>query len=82
MPTARSGPATDRPSRPGRPRDGRRSRWALGITGLALLVVSVIMMASGAEPLMAQIAHPAQTPTRLTPLRPPAAIRSGRCRCT
>lgn len=71
MHTARSGPATDHPSRPKHPRDGRRSRWLLGISGLALLVVSVIMMASGAEPSIAQTVRPAQAPTRLDRLRLP-----------
>ena len=84
MSTARSGPATDHTSRPGhagqagragrgrRTRgDGRRSRWLLGMSGLALLVVSVIMMASGAEPSIAQTVRPAQAPARLARLRLP-----------
>jgi hypothetical protein len=74
MHTARSGPATDHPSRPEHPRDGRRSRWLLGISGLALLVVSVIMMASGAEPSIAQTVRPAQAPTRLDRLRLPTPV--------
>ena len=81
MHAARSGPATDpisrtdQAGRAGRGRrtrgDGRRSRWLLGISGLALLVVSVIMMASGAGPSIAQTVRPAQAPTRLSPLRLP-----------
>ncbi|HEX4063770.1 MAG TPA: hypothetical protein VHY58_22375, partial [Streptosporangiaceae bacterium] len=76
MHSARPGQAPDHTARPehtGRVSrgGGRRSRWLLGISGLALLVVSVIMMASGAEPSMAQIVRPAQAPTQLARLRLP-----------
>jgi hypothetical protein len=76
MSTVRSGPTAEHTSRTEHARGGRRSRWVLGLTGLALLVVSVIMMASGAEPSIAQTVHPAQAPTRLTRMRlPTPAVR-------
>ena len=86
MPTARPSPATDPTSRPDqgrragrgrRTRGGRRSCWLLGISGLALLVVSVIMMASGAEPSIAQTARPPQAPTRLARLWLPGSPLPG-----
>jgi hypothetical protein len=59
MHTAQSRPAPDRT---------RRSRWMFGVSGLALLVVSVIMMASGAQPSRAQTVRPAQAPAQLRAL--------------
>lgn len=35
-----------------------RSRWVLGITGVVLLVVSIVMMASNAPASKAQTVHP------------------------
>lgn len=59
-------------SAPRRTRHGReRSGWLLALTGLALLVVSVVMMAAGARPLRAQTARPHPAPSRLAPPRLP-----------
>jgi hypothetical protein len=66
MHTAQSRPAPDRT---------RRSRWMFGVSGLALLVVSVIMMASGAPPSRAQTVRPAQAPSMPTMTQAP----EGRC---
>jgi hypothetical protein len=47
------------------PRDSRSSRWVLASTGLALLVMSIVMMAYGAQPSRAQTTRPAEAPARL-----------------
>jgi hypothetical protein len=52
------------PPRP-KPDRTRRSCWMFGVSGLALLVLSVIMMASGAQPSPAQTVRPAQAPAQL-----------------
>jgi hypothetical protein len=49
---------------------GPRSRWSLAIAGVTLLVVSVVMMATGAQPSRAQTARPAAG--HLVSLRLPA----------
>jgi hypothetical protein len=51
------------------PRGRRRRCWPLAVTGLALLVASVIMMAIGAQPSRAQAVRPHLAPSRLAPLR-------------
>jgi hypothetical protein len=67
MRTAQTPPAARQPRR-----DSQPSRWPLAVTGLVLLVVSVVMMATGAQPSRAQIAHPQLAPSRLAQLRLPA----------
>jgi hypothetical protein len=70
MHTAQSSPESGRAK--GASGNGRRSRWVLGVSGVALLVVSVIMMAIGAQPSQAQTVRPAQAPAQLARLRLPA----------
>jgi hypothetical protein len=54
-------------------RQGRQRRcWPLAVSGLALLVASVVMMAAGAQSSRAQTARPHLAPSRLAPLRLPA----------
>ncbi len=62
-----------RPSR----RDSQGSRWLLASTGLALLAVSVVMMAYGAPPSRAQTVRPAEAPARLRLPVPDGRYRVG-----
>jgi uncharacterized membrane protein YdcZ (DUF606 family) len=43
----------------------RWSRWMLGVTGVVLLVVSIVMMASNAPASRAQTVHRGPAPTQL-----------------
>jgi len=58
------------------PRGTQRGRprrcWPLAVTGLALLVASVLMMTAGAQSSRAQTARQHLAPSRLAPLRLPA----------
>ena len=59
-----------------RRKPSNRSRWLLGVTGLVLLVVSIVMMASNAPASRAQTVRPSLTPTQLwhpAPTRPSPA---------
>jgi hypothetical protein len=52
---------------------GRWSRWLLGVTGVVLLVVAIVMMASNAPASRAQTIHPSLAPTPLARLRLPSS---------
>ncbi len=67
MPTALVHPEP-RGTQRGRP----RRCWPLAVTGLALLVASVLMMTAGAQSSRAQAARQHLAPSRLAPLRLPA----------
>lgn len=41
-----------------------RSKWVLGVTGVLLLVVSIVMMVSSAPASKAQTVHPGLAPTQ------------------
>lgn len=73
--------AGSRPASAVSPRTRRgsgHSRWLLAVTGLALLVVSVVMMASSAPPSRAKVIRPSQSPSpaTLAPFMP--TLPSGR----
>jgi Platelet-activating factor acetylhydrolase, isoform II len=59
-------------TKPRRAGGGRRSRWSLAIAGVTLLAVSVVMMATGAQPSRAQTTRPAANAKHLVSLRLPA----------
>jgi hypothetical protein len=71
MHTAQPHPAPGRAPNAGG--SGRRLRWLFAVSGVALLVVSMVMMVIGAQPSRAQTVHP-QAPAQLARLRLPAPI--------
>ena len=53
-------------AQPEQQQERRRSRWVLGVTGVVLLVVSIVMMASNAPASRAQTVHTGPAPTQLS----------------
>lgn len=59
-------PTAAQPQPQPQPPQGRRSRWLLGVTGVVLLVVSIVMMATNAPASRAQTVHPGLAHTKLS----------------